>query len=99
MKRLLRRSLTARLMCLFALLLILFTLVLGVLYNALMERQMVSHHSITMQRNAYAISQNLSELIARPPMTRWMKTRSPSARIRLPPIWRSSSTSPTAMCM
>ena len=64
MKRLLRRSLTARLMCLFALLLILFTLVLGVLYNALMERQMVSHHSITMQRNAYAISQNLSELIA-----------------------------------
>ena len=64
MKGLLRRSLTARLMCLFALLLILFTLVLGVLYNALMERQMVSHHSITMQRNAYAISQNLSELIA-----------------------------------
>lgn len=60
----LRHSLTARLMLLFALLLIFFTLMLGVLYNALLEKQLVAHYSLTMQRNAYAISQNLSELIA-----------------------------------
>lgn len=60
----LRHSLTARLMLLFALLLVFFTLMLGVLYNALLERQLVSQYSLTMQRNAYAISQNLSELIA-----------------------------------
>lgn len=60
----LRHSLTARLMLLFALLLIFFTLMLGVLYNTLLEKQLVAHYSLTMQRNAYAISQNLSELIA-----------------------------------
>lgn len=64
MKLKLRHRLVFRLTGLFALLLLLFTLVLGLLYNAMMERQMITHYSQTMQRDAYAISQNLSELVA-----------------------------------
>ena len=60
----LRRSLASRLMLLFALLLIAFTLVVSILYNALMRREMIKHYSQTMQRDAYAIAQNLSEMIA-----------------------------------
>ena len=45
-------------------LLMLFTLLLGLIFNAMMERKMVAHYSRTMQRDAYAISQNLSEMIA-----------------------------------
>lgn len=59
-----RHSIVARLMCLFALLLVAFTLTLNLLYQALMRRQVITHYSKSMQRDAYAISQNLSELIA-----------------------------------
>lgn len=48
------RTLAARLTGLFALLLILFTLLLGLIFNAMMERKMVAHYSRTMQRDAYA---------------------------------------------
>lgn len=58
------RGLAWRLMRLFAALLIVFTLLVGVLYNALMRRQTIAHYSQTMQRDAYAIAQNLSEWIA-----------------------------------
>lgn len=58
-----RHSLSARLMGLFALLLIVFTLTIGLLYNALMRRQMMNHYNKTLQRNAYAISQNVSSLL------------------------------------
>lgn len=53
----------ARLMLLFALLLIVFTLAVGLLYNSLMRRQSIGHYSKSMQRHAYAISQNLAEMI------------------------------------
>ena len=59
-----RRSIAAHLMLLFALLLLAFTLIGGILYNAMMRREMISHYSETMQRDAYAIAQNLSEWIA-----------------------------------
>jgi len=62
--RLPRYSITARLMLLFALLLIAFTLIVGILYNTLMRRETIRHYSQTMQRDAYAIAQNLSEMIA-----------------------------------
>ena len=58
------RSIWARLMLLFAALLIAFTASLGLLYNTLMRRQTIKHYSQSMQRDAYAISQNLSELLA-----------------------------------
>ena len=64
MKLPIHRTLAARLTGLFALLLMLFTLLLGLIFNAMMERKMVAHYSRTMQRDAYAISQNLSEMIA-----------------------------------
>ena len=51
-------------MRLFALLLIVFTLIVGLLYNSLMRRQTIAHYSQTMQRDAHAIAQNLSEWIA-----------------------------------
>lgn len=60
----LRRSISTRLTLLFVLLLAAFTLLLGLLFNTLMERQMITHYSKSMQREAYAISQNLSELVA-----------------------------------
>lgn len=59
-----RRSLAGRLLLLFALLLIVFTLMLGLLYNAMMRRQTIAHYSESMQRDAHAIAQNLSEWIA-----------------------------------
>ena len=59
-----RASIMARLMLLFSLLLIAFTLIVGVLYNALMRRQSILHYSESMQRDAYAISQNLYDLMA-----------------------------------
>ena len=64
MKLPMHRTLVARLTGLFALLLMLFAAVLELLFNAMMERKMIAHYSKTMQRNAYAISQNLSEMIA-----------------------------------
>ena len=57
-------SIRLRLMLLFMALLIAFTVIQNLLYTALMRRQMISHYTQTMQRDAYAISQNLSELIA-----------------------------------
>ena len=57
-------SIRIRLMCLFAVLLIVFTLVLGVLYNTFHKRETIALYSQMMQRDAYAISQNMSELLA-----------------------------------
>lgn len=59
-----RRSITARLMCLFALVLIAFTLILNLMFSALQRRWVITHYSQSMQHDAYAISQNLYELIA-----------------------------------
>ena len=59
-----RRSITARLMLSFAAMLVAFTVLLTLIYNAIMERQMIAHYSASMQRDAYAISQNLAELFA-----------------------------------
>ncbi len=59
-----RFPLAVRLAAVFVLLLLIFTLVLGVLYNMLMRGQMIRHYSQSMQRDAHAIAQNLSELIA-----------------------------------
>lgn len=59
-----RHSMASRLMLFFSLLLIAFTLIVGILYNTLMRREMIRHYSQTMQRDAYAIAQNLSEMIA-----------------------------------
>ena len=60
----LRHRLVTRLTGLFAIMLVIFTLLLTLLFNAMMEKQMITHYSKTMQRDAYAISQNLSEMIA-----------------------------------
>lgn len=64
MKRMPRRSVAVRLMGLFALLLVAFTLMVGLFYNTLMRRQMISHYSRSMQYDALAIAQNLSEMFA-----------------------------------
>lgn len=64
MKRHRFRSLSWRLMRLFAALLVIFTLLVGILYNTLMRRQTIAHYSETMQRDAHTIAQNLSEWIA-----------------------------------
>jgi len=64
MKRKRFRRLSWRLLRLFAVLLIVFTLLVGLLYNTLMRRQTIAHYSQTMQRDAHAIAQNLSEWIA-----------------------------------
>lgn len=58
------RSIRARLTLMIGLLLITFVVFLGLLYNTLLRRQMIEHHLLTMQRHAYTISQNLSELLA-----------------------------------
>ena len=63
-RRRLRLSIASRLMLLFALLLVLFVCAVGIVYNTLMRRQTIRHYSEQMQRNAYAIAQNLSEIIA-----------------------------------
>ena len=57
-------SIAWRLVGLFVALLVAFTLILSILYNAMLRRQNILHFSQTMQRDAYAIAQNLSELIA-----------------------------------
>ena len=59
-----RSTIAGRLMLLFSLLLIAFTLIVGIVYNTLMRRETIAHYSETMQRDAYAIAQNLSEWIA-----------------------------------
>lgn len=59
-----RVSITGRLMLLFSLLLVTFTLIVGIAYNAQMRQATIDHYGQTMQRDAYAISQNLSEIIA-----------------------------------
>ncbi len=59
-----KRSLTMRLMLLFSLLLAAFAIITVLLYNALMLSQSIRHHSQVMQRDAFAIAQNLSELVA-----------------------------------
>jgi len=64
MRRRIFRGLSWRLMRLFAVLLIIFTLLVGILYNTLMRRQTIAHYSETMQRDAHTIAQNLSEWIA-----------------------------------
>ena len=58
------RRLSWRLMRLFAALLIVFTLLVGILYNTLMRRQTIAHYNQSMQRDAHTIAQNLSEWIA-----------------------------------
>lgn len=57
-------SITWRLVGLFAAMLVAFTLILSIVYNAMLRQQNIRHYSQTMQRDAYAIAQNLSELIA-----------------------------------
>ena len=57
-------SITLRLMLLFSLLLVTFTLIVGVAYNAQMREATIHHYGQTMQRDAHAISQNLAEIIA-----------------------------------
>jgi len=58
------RSIRARLMLLFLLVLIAFTLIQTLFYSALLRRRQLQNYSQIMQRHAYAISQNLSELVA-----------------------------------
>ena len=59
-----RHSITWRLIELFIILLFLFTLIVGVLYNSRLRSQTIAHYSQSMQRDAHAIAQNLSEWIA-----------------------------------
>ena len=59
-----RHSNTWRLIQLFIILLILFTIIVGLLYNSRLRRQTIAHYSQSMQRDAHAIAQNLSEWIA-----------------------------------
>ncbi len=59
-----KQSIWLRLMLLFALSLAAFSIIHGVLYNTILRRQTILRYSQTMQRDAYAISQNLSELLA-----------------------------------
>jgi len=59
-----RRSIWMRLTLLFALSLFAFSLIHGLLYNTILRRQTIQRYSKTMHQDAYAISQNLSELLA-----------------------------------
>ena len=59
-----RRSIWLRLTLLFAVTLIVFILTHGLLYNTFVRRQTIQRYGQNMQRDAYAISQNLSELLA-----------------------------------
>ena len=59
-----RGSIRQRLFRLFLILLIIFTLILTLLFNGILQHQLISNYNQSMQRHAYAISQNLSELIA-----------------------------------
>ena len=58
-----RRSIWVRLTLLFALALFAFSLFQGLLYNAFVRRQTIQRYAQNMQHDAYAISQNLSELL------------------------------------
>ncbi|MBR5226390.1 MAG: HAMP domain-containing protein [Clostridia bacterium] len=57
-------SIRRQLFRLFLILLIAFSLILALFFNSLLQRQLISNYNQSMQRHAYAISQNLSELIA-----------------------------------
>ena len=57
-------SIRIRLMFLFAVLLIVFTMILGVLYNTLHRRETIQIYSQTMQHDAFSIAQSMSEMIA-----------------------------------
>ena len=59
-----RGSIRQRLFRLFLLLLFAFAVILTLLFNGILQRQLISNYNQSMQRHAYAISQNLSELIA-----------------------------------
>ncbi|MBR5288395.1 MAG: HAMP domain-containing histidine kinase [Clostridia bacterium] len=59
-----RRSIRSQLISMFLLLLITFAVILSLLFNGILQRQLISNYNASMQRHAYAISQNLSELIA-----------------------------------
>lgn len=58
------RSIWVRLTLLFALTLFSFSLFQGLLYNAIVRRQTIQRYSQNMHHDAYAISQNLSEMLA-----------------------------------
>lgn len=58
------RSILVRLIWLFTLALVAFALIHGLLYNTFLRRQTILRYSQSMQRDAYAISQNLSEMLA-----------------------------------
>lgn len=60
----LRRRLTLRLTAVIAFILIAFTLLSGFLYNIFMQEATVEHYSRVLQRHAYAISQNLHDLLS-----------------------------------
>lgn len=60
----LHRSIRSQLISMFLLLLITFAVILSLLFNGILQRQLISNYNASMQRHAYAISQNLSELIA-----------------------------------
>ena len=59
-----RRSIWARLTLLFAISLVAFSMIHALLYNTLMRRQTIQRYGQNMHHDAYAISQNLSELLA-----------------------------------
>lgn len=58
------RSIWLQLTLLFALTLMVFLMVHGLLYNTFMHRQIMERHAQSMHHDAYAISQNISELLA-----------------------------------
>ncbi|MDO5379020.1 MAG: HAMP domain-containing sensor histidine kinase [Clostridia bacterium] len=64
MRRRRPRSIRARLTFLFSLVLIAFALIHALIYSTLLRSRQIEHYSQSMQRHAYAISQNLSELVA-----------------------------------
>lgn len=59
-----RRSIWLRLTLLFALMLLAFSAFQGVLYNTIVRRQTIQQYGMNMHHDAYAISQNLSEMLA-----------------------------------
>lgn len=59
-----RRSIWLRLTLLIALLLVAFSLFQGILYNTITRHQTIQRYGQTMHHDAYAISQNLSEMLA-----------------------------------
>ena len=63
-KRLPGLSILQRLTLLFALSLVAFSLFQGLLYNTFVRRQTIQRYGQNMHHDAYAISQNISELVA-----------------------------------